>query len=127
MKKPNGNEERLDNAAINAPTFESRSQTVEALSQEVAALQAQLEDQMDTSVTFQQRNGELESQVLQNKKSLLQTTRTVQQLQSALAGKDQEIALLKARQADKPDLMASTAVRPLKPAADQPSADAKAA
>ena len=48
--------------------------TIESLTQELAAVRAQLEDQLDTSATFQQRNGELESQVLQTRRRSFRRT-----------------------------------------------------
>jgi chromosome segregation ATPase len=84
-----------------------------ARDQQIAQQAEQIQDLTDTATTFQSRNSELESDVLQHSKTRLIREREASQLKAALQAKDEEIALLKKRQADRPDLMGSTAVSTL--------------
>ena len=105
-------------------TTENEPQDLQAINaQLVSALNvkaAELLDQIDTSATFQQRNAELETHVLQHLKARRQAERALGESNKALEDARNELALLRTRQADAPDLRSSASVVPLTAAAKMP-------
>ena len=94
------------------------SDDIEALKSQLAALEADLQDQRDTAATFQIRNGELETGVLSHLKARMQAERALGAARQALTAKDQEIVLLRSR--DRGDPMTSGSAMPLSHTAQFP-------